>query len=162
MFAKDFATLHHRYALRGRIDETAPVTTASDIVIDAPADRVWEVLADLRGWETWAPGFRVRSLDAVEPGREFRWTQNGTPLRSRFAVVEPARELSWTGSAFGLYRAVDRVILTPAGAGGEGRTRVTLQESLDGPFVRLVYGERRLRASHETRLAALKAHIESP
>jgi hypothetical protein len=157
MFAKDLATLHDEYALRGRIDDTAPVTSSSEIVIDAPAQRVWEVLADLRGWQTWAPGFRVRALDAVEPGREFRWAQDGTPLRSRFAIVEPGRELSWTGSALGLYRAVDRMVLTAEG----GRTRVTLQESFDGPLARLVFGERKLRAAHETRLTALKSHVEN-
>ncbi|NVI89436.1 SRPBCC family protein [Actinomadura sp. BRA 177] len=151
------ATLHDEYALRGRIDEAAPVTNTSSVLIDASPDRVWDVLAGLRGWETWAPGFKLRALDAVEPGREFRWTQNGTPLRSRFAVVDPGRELSWTGSMLGLYRAVDRMVLTPE----NGRTRVTLQESLDGPLVRLIYGQDKLRAGHETRLAALKAHIEA-
>ncbi|MEU8800357.1 SRPBCC family protein [Spirillospora sp. NPDC048819] len=158
MAARNLKTLHEEYALRGRIDEGAPVTSSSDIVIDAPAQEVWDVLADLRGWETWAPGFRVRALDAVEPGREFRWAQDGTPLRSRFAVVDPGRELSWTGSSLGLYRAVDRMVLTPEG----GRTRVTLQESLAGPLVRRVFGARKLRATHETRLKALKTHVETP
>ena len=156
MFAKDLATLRERYALGNRIDETAPVTSSSDIVIDAPAQEVWEVVADLRGWESWAPGFRLRALDAVESGREFRWTQDGAPLRSRFAIVDPGRELSWTGSAFGLYRAVDRMVLTPEG----GRTRVTLQESFDGPLARRVFGERKLRSAHETRLNALKTRVE--
>ncbi|WP_141580975.1 SRPBCC domain-containing protein [Actinomadura sp. WMMA1423] len=150
------ATLHDEYALRGRIDESAPVTSASSVLIDAPAARVWEVLADLRGWEAWSPDFRLRALEAVEPGREFRWSQAGTPLRSRFAVVEPGRELSWTGTFLALYRAVDRMVL----AGEGGRTRVTMQESLSGPLIRLIYGERRLRAGHEARLAALKNHVE--
>jgi hypothetical protein len=151
------ATLHDEYALRGRIDEAAPVTNTSSVLIDASPDRVWDVLAGLRGWETWAPGFKLRALDAVEPGRAFRWSLNGTPLRSRFAVVEPGRELSWTGSFLGFYHAVDRMVLTPE----NGRTRVTLQESLDGPLVRLIYPPRKLRAGHETHLAALKRHIEA-
>ncbi|WP_396452125.1 SRPBCC family protein [Actinomadura sp.] len=151
----DLATLHDEYALRGRIDEAAPVTNTSSTWIDAPPARVWAVLADLRGWEAWAPGFRLRALDAVEPGREFRWSQNGTPLRSRFAVVDPERELSWTGSFLGFYRAVDRMVLAPE----RGGTRVTLQESLDGPLVRLIYGPDKLRAGHEARLAALNSHI---
>lgn len=153
----NLATLHDEYALRGRIDEAAPVTNTSSVLIDASPAEIWDVLADLRGWETWAPGFTVRALHAVEPGREFRWAQNGTPLRSRFAVVDPGRELSWTGSMLGLYRAVDRMVLTPEG----GRTRVTLQESLDGPLVRRIYPSRKLRAGHETRLAALKTRIET-
>ncbi|HEU5023574.1 MAG TPA: SRPBCC family protein [Spirillospora sp.] len=151
------ATLHDEYALRGRIDEEASVVSASSVLIDASPARIWDVLADLRGWEGWATDFRLRALDAVEPGREFRWAQKGVPLRSRFAVVAPGRELSWTGSMLGLYRAVDRMVL----AVENGRTRVTLQESLDGPLVRLVYGEDKLRAGHEARLAALKDHIES-
>ncbi|NKZ05733.1 SRPBCC family protein [Actinomadura latina] len=151
------ATLHDEYALRGRIDESAPVTNTSSVLIDASPARVWDVLADLRGWETWAPGFRLRALDAVEPGREFRWTQNGTPLRSRFAVVDPGRELSWTGSFLARYRAVDRLVL----AEEDGRTRVTVQESLDGPLVHRVYPPHKLRAGHETRLAALKDHLET-
>ena len=152
----NLATLHDDYALHGRIDEDAPVVSASSVLIDASPDRIWDVLADLRGWEEWATDFRLRALDAVEPGREFRWAQKGVPLRSRFAVVAPGRELSWTGSMLGLYRAVDRMVLT----GENGRTRVTLQESLDGPLVRLVYGENKLRAGHEARLAALRTRIE--
>ncbi|MES9543273.1 MULTISPECIES: SRPBCC domain-containing protein [unclassified Actinomadura] len=150
------ATLHDDYALRGRIDEAAPVTSASSVLIDAPAALVWEVLADLRGWETWSPDFRLRALDAVEPGKEFRWSQAGTPLRSRFAVVDPGRELSWTGTFLAVYRAVDRLVLAEEG----GRTRVTTEESLSGPLIRLIYGEPKLRAGHEKRLAALKSHIE--
>ena len=149
-------TLHNEYAVRGRIDESAPVTNTSEIVVAAPVDEVWAVLVDLRGWESWAPDFRLRTLDAVEPGREFRWAQSGVPLRSRFAVVDPGRELGWSGT-FLRYRAVDRLVL----ADEDGRTRVTLQESLDGPLVRLVFGEHKLRAAHETRLTALKTHIEN-
>lgn len=148
-------TLHDEYALRGRIDESAQLTNASSVVIDRPAGEVWDVLADLRGWEGWDPGFKLRSLDAVEPGREFRWAQSGTPLRSRFAVVDPGRELSWTGVFLGVYKAVDRMVLTTEGTG----TRVTVQESLAGPFLTLFYSERKLRAGHEARLAALKAHL---
>ncbi|MFA1539624.1 SRPBCC family protein [Actinomadura monticuli] len=152
----NLATLHDEYALRGRIDESAPVTNTSSVLIDASPARVWDVLADLRGWETWAPGFRLRALHAVEPGREFRWAQNGTPLRSRFAVVAPGRELSWTGTCLALYRAVDRLVLAEEG----GRTRVTVQESLTGPLVRRLYGQRKLREGHEIRLAALKTRVE--
>src|SRR5690606_42150432 len=98
MFAKDFATLHREYALRGRIDETAPVTSSSEVVVDAPAERGWEVLADLRGWEPWATGFRIRALGAVEPHRECRWAPNGRPRRTRFAVVSPGRRPRSAGS----------------------------------------------------------------
>lgn len=50
--------LHERYASQGRIDEAAPVRSTSHVVVDAPVDRVWRVLADLPGWPRWYPARR--------------------------------------------------------------------------------------------------------
>ncbi len=50
-------------------------------------------------------------------------------MRSTFAVVNPGHELTWTGRFLG-YKAVDQHLLEPA---GNGRTTVTIRESLAGP-----------------------------
>jgi hypothetical protein len=36
--------LHERYAKQGRIDEQAPIQTASDVLINAPIAEVWTLL----------------------------------------------------------------------------------------------------------------------
>jgi len=56
-------------------------------------------------------------------------------MRSTFAVVTPRRELTWTGRFLG-YKAVDQHLLEPA---GNGRTTVTIRESLAGPLLPLFY-----------------------
>lgn len=51
------AVLHEEYARNGRIDAAAQLTNSSDLVVDAPVGRVWEVIGDLRTWSTRAaPG----------------------------------------------------------------------------------------------------------
>ncbi|WP_240971850.1 MULTISPECIES: SRPBCC family protein [unclassified Microbispora] len=146
------AVLHEEYAARGRVDPDAQLTSSSTLVMDAPVDRVWKVMADLRTWPSWVSGIRILELGEVRPGASFRWRLNGVPLRSRFAVVEPLRELTWTGTFLGCYRAVDRHVLEPL---DDGRTRVTVEESLAGPLLPLFYREPTLRANHERWLSDL-------
>ncbi|MBD3143448.1 SRPBCC domain-containing protein [Microbispora bryophytorum] len=146
------AVLHDDYAARGRVDSDAQLTSSSRLVVDAPVDRVWTVMADLRAWPSWASGIRILELGDVRPGAPFRWRLNGVPLRSRFAVVDPRRELTWTGIFLGRYRAVDRHVLEPLEG---GRTRITVEESLAGPLLPLFYRESMLRANHERWLSDL-------
>ncbi|MGW5262229.1 SRPBCC family protein [Microbispora sp. NPDC004025] len=146
------AVLHEEYAARGRVDPDAQLISSSHLVVDVAADRVWEVMADLRAWPSWASRIRITELGEVRPGASFRWRLNGVPLRSRFAVVEPARELTWTGTFLGRYRAVDRHVLEPLEGGG---TRITVEESLAGPLLPLFYREPMLRANHERWLSDL-------
>ncbi|MGI5238376.1 SRPBCC family protein [Dactylosporangium sp. CA-139066] len=149
------AVLHREYALQGRIDAAAPVTSESSIVIDAPPQRVWAVLADLRSWPEWSPKRRVLRLGEMAPGVSFRWKLGAVAVNSTFAVVEPGRELTWSGVVAG-YKAVDQQVLEPLPG---GRTRVTMRESLDGPLVRVLFGAKRLRAGHEEYLRELQQAV---
>jgi hypothetical protein len=149
--------LHDEYAARGRIDPDASLISSSSLVIDAPVARVWEVMADLASWPSWASNLEIVELTDVRPDAPFRWKLNGVPLRSRFAVVDAERELTWTGVFFG-HKAVDRHVLEPL---EDGRTRTTVEESLAGPLLPLFYSESKLRANHERWLAELKAAVEA-
>lgn len=151
------ADLHEQYAKRSRIDEAAPTTCSVSTVIGAPPARVWEVLSDVAGWPGWYPGMRVLDVGEVRPGTRLRWQTGGATIRSVFAVVEPERELTWTGR-FLCYKAVDRHLLEPL---PDGRTRVTIAESLAGPLLPLLYPSAKLREGHERWLAALRNRLET-
>lgn len=150
-------TLHEDYAKRGRIDEAAPITSRSTIIIDAPIGQVWDVLHDLRAWPTWYPDIQVLELTSVTPDTPFTWKLNGATIRSTFALVDPQRGLAWTGISFG-FKAVDLHLLEPV---NESRTRVTIAESLGGPLLSLLYSSAKLRANHEKWLARLKHFVEN-
>jgi hypothetical protein len=149
-------TLHDEYAVRSRIDTDAPLVSASETIIEAPVERVWAAVADMRGWPAWAPGIRILELTEVAAGAPFRWRLGPTRIRSTFAVVEAGRELTWTGRV-AWYKAVDRHVLEPA---GPGRTRVIVEESLAGPLLPLLFSAAKLRANHQAWLAGLKRFVE--
>lgn len=100
-------TLRTEYAAYGKIDEAAPITNTSSVIIDAPVQRVWAALIDIRSWETWYIGFKLQELNEITPSAAFRWKLSGMAFKSTFAVVEEGRELSWTGR-FLVYNAIDR------------------------------------------------------
>ncbi|GAB4086047.1 SRPBCC family protein [Myceligenerans cantabricum] len=96
------------------IDDSAVVTSSTEIVIDAPLDEVWDVHTDVEGWARWQDAvLTVERLDSgdLAPGSRFRWT---TPVpESDFAPadtltitstvlrVEPGECVLWEGPAIG-------------------------------------------------------------
>lgn len=149
--------LHEQYAKQGRIDEQAPVQTASSIDIGAPIEQVWQRLVNFPAWPTISPAFRnVRLEGTVVVDAGFRFTLNHVPIRATFAVVEPGRALIWTGT-FLWFNAVDLYTLEPTTAGG---TRLTLAESLAGALALLFTNSTQIRLQHERWLVALKRAVE--
>ena len=150
------ATLHDEYAKQRRIDRHAPVTSSSSIDIGASPSAVWQALVDVRSWPRWWSGMQVVELGDVRADAPFTWRLNGIAIRSTFAVVDAERELTWTGRVFG-FKAVDRHTVEPAGDRG---ARVTVEESLAGPFLAVLFPARKLKENHEKWLTSLKGFVE--
>jgi hypothetical protein len=149
--------LHEEYAKHGRLDENAPVRAVDSIVIAAPVAAVWQLIIDMGNWPTWRSDARVTRLGAIEADAGFRWKIRGASIRSTFAVVAPERELAWTGVAMGWIKAIDRIRLAAA---EDGRTTVTMEESMSGPLLTLFYSEGKLRQGHQDMLRMLKTAAE--
>ena len=149
--------LHEQYAKREHIDTRAPVSAAYEVEIDAPVQRVWELLADPMAWPSFAPEVHDVHLDApVAVDTRFTWANGKAHMKSRFAVVDPGREITWTGVSSG-FKAVHRHLLD---ATSDTTTRVRSEESMAGPLLPLVYGSAKLQAGLEQWLTALKAAAE--
>jgi Polyketide cyclase / dehydrase and lipid transport len=94
--------LHEEYAKKGRIDEEAPVEAFHEVRIEAPVERVWELLSDVPGWGTWYPDVHDVHLDSgVKADARFTWTNGKARIKSTFAVVDEEREITWTGVSWG-------------------------------------------------------------
>jgi len=149
--------LHQRYAKQERIDTEAPVTAAYEVEIDAPLQRIWDLLADPLAWPSFAPEVHDVHLDGpVAADTRFTWANGRARMKSRFAVVDPGRELTWTGVSSGA-KAVHRHLLE---ATGDGATRVRSEESMAGPLLVLFYSSAKLQAGLETWLTGLKTAAE--
>ena len=71
------------------------------IEIDAPAQRVWEVLADFASYPEWNPMIR-RASGELQTGARLtvRFEPDGSrghTFRPKLIVVDPCRELRWLG-----------------------------------------------------------------
>lgn len=107
------------------------------IDIDAPPERIWEVLVDLPAWEEWNPfipsvkgtlqvGGRLRIV-VVPPGIK------PMQFRPEVFVVRPFGEILWGGSFLWIvYRGDHAIFLQPLPGGG---TRFRQRERFRGPMV---------------------------
>ena len=152
--------LHEDFAKKHRIDDRAAIRARHEVTVAAPPAVVWAVLSDVEHWDVnLEPGVHdIRVPDGVVPGARFTRVNKGATMKAQFAVVQPERELAWTGSAFGA-KVVHRYVLDALPGGG---TRVTVEESMAGPMLALVFfTSRKCQALLETCLAKLKASAEA-
>jgi uncharacterized membrane protein len=141
------------------INSNAPAIARHEILIAAPSDTVWALLADINQWPTWNPNISTAALEGeLEPGTRFHWRSGGTAIVSTLQEVEPQRRLSWTGSVMGI-RAIHIWHLEPHGNAVVVRT----EESFEGWMAQLMKPimQKMLDTSLKTWLEHLKHHAET-
>ena len=118
------------------------------VEIDAPAEKVWSVLADVENWPKWTPSVRqVEPLDDsdVKVGSRFRVTQPMLkPSVWEITKLEPQRSFSWSTGVMGIVTDADHDIESDRPNG----VTVTLRLSQRGPMAwlaSLLFGARTRR-----------------
>jgi uncharacterized protein YndB with AHSA1/START domain len=150
--------LHEEYAKKGRIDEKAPITATYEVRIEAPVERVWELLSNPPDWGTFDPDIHDVHLDSgVKPDARFTWRNGKARMKSRFAVVDAEQEITWTGVAYGA-KVIHRHVLEPTGGGGA--TRLFCEESMVWPLLALFFDSAKLQTGLKKWLTTLKTAAE--
>jgi uncharacterized protein YndB with AHSA1/START domain len=111
--------------------ENSSVYARNEIVIAAPAERVWRWLIRAARWPDWySNSHNIKFLSGHEPdlapGTEFQWKTFGATIRSRVIVFEPPHELGW--DARGVLRAYHGWLIDPDANG----CRVVTEECQNG------------------------------
>ncbi len=144
----------------------APVTALNEITIAAPAQAVWELLADTSRWPQWYAACRWVRNSAAGPlpaGAAFDWKAHPVALHSVVSESVPGRVFRYTAASGGLH--VDHAFTltqTPEG------TRVLSKETQAGPLPaagRAVLGPSLRRATQrwlEDLAATVPATVASP
>lgn len=136
------------------------VTTVVDV--DAPAPRVWAVLADVSNWPSWTPTMtEVRLLDGnrLGPGGAAEIRQPRLPKAVwRVTEFDPGRWFVWAAQGPGVRTVAGHHVEQLA----DGHCRVTLSIDTTGPLSRplwLLIGGL-TRGYVQTEAACLKRHCE--
>ena len=144
-------------ASSGAIEENAPVKTSVEITIDAPRDRVWNLLTDVKDWPSWEHDVSSAKISGLPTsGTAFVWKTSGTNIQSRLALVVPESAFAWTGKAYGIHVIHQWKLQQLPG----DRTLVQTEESADGPLVTVFYSSKKLEASDQRWLNDLKLAAE--
>lgn len=140
------------------INENAPVKLRNQVEIDAPADKVWNVLTDIRNWPNWQEAVtETEVLGAIEEGTRFNWKAGGLSFKSMIHTQTPRSKFGWTGKTIGT-SAVHNWTFEENG----NKTIVKVEESLQGVLPKLFrsYFQKNLDAGMAKSLKELKAASE--
>jgi uncharacterized protein YndB with AHSA1/START domain len=66
----------------------------SKVEIDAPVEKVWEVMTNPEHWPQWFPGFdTVSNLTSISKGGTFAWTDDDRTGKGTIRALEPMKRL---------------------------------------------------------------------
>ena len=141
--------------------------TTSDIVIEASADEIMDVIADFASYPSWATG--MKTADVVKPGdggraEQVHFVLDATPIRDEYDlgyVWDGDRSVSWSLVEPGsMLKSMDGAYtLDPA---GDGTTRVTYQLAVDVSIPLLGMLKRKAeKVIIDTALKGLKKQVEA-
>ena len=126
-------------------------TTHTEMVIDAPVERVWDVLTDLPGWNVWNPTlFDVKgpAAGATSPWRpaagtevrmKLRMWKLKVPMRQQIRVVDPPRQFTWRSKQMLPAAAFDVVRTFRLEPVDENRTRFVQTEEGSGFLAKAIF-----------------------
>ena len=128
-----------------------PIVVRNEIVIPAPAERVWDLLTDVANWPSWyraCKWVRVESKNTANRATSFRWKAHPVKLRSTVTAAERPHSFSIDADGLGVH--AERAFTLRPTPDGRG-TIVVSYETQVGPlprFGRAIVAPR-LRASNQ-------------
>ena len=116
------------------INNNAPVKCSNTITINASNKKVWDVLTNINNWDNWQTDISTPKLNGeLKPNSTFDWKAGGAKIHSTLHTIDPFRQIGWTGKTFGMF-AIHNWTITEK----DGRTVVSVEESLEGFFAKLL------------------------
>jgi hypothetical protein len=138
------------------IDVKAPVVVhiVIVIVIDAPLQRVWQLLTEVSSWPDWQPDITAAAGDRpLRTDSTFYWSTIGLDIESTVYLLQSPRRILWGGTAHG----ITGIHLWTFDAIGSS-VHVHTEESWNGhPVLANVDG---MRAAFGESLAAWLSHLK--
>jgi uncharacterized protein YndB with AHSA1/START domain len=68
-----------------------------EVEIDAPVEKVWQVMTDPKHWDEWFPGVdSVSNVTSTGKGGNFQWVSDGKTGQATIVNMEPMKRLEIT------------------------------------------------------------------
>jgi uncharacterized membrane protein len=110
------------------INNSAPVKSRGDIKINAPVDKVWNILTTINDWPSWQSEVTQSRLNGeLSEGVGFKWKAGGLSFSSEIHTIVSNKEFGWTGRTIGTSAIHNWFFSDQA-----GDTLIRVEESLQG------------------------------
>ena len=137
-----------------QVNKHAPACHDEEIIIDAPAEKVYHILSDITNWPNWQSKVsETRLYGQIAPGTRFDWKTGGFRIKSEIHTATSPFELGWTGKMLWI-KAIHNWTFHPEGKS----TRVAVQESLEGFLAGMI--QKTLVKEIKNNLLGLKVEAE--
>ncbi|MBI3773288.1 MAG: SRPBCC family protein [Gammaproteobacteria bacterium] len=84
------------------INRSAPAVATHELLIHAPAQKIWSLISEIDHWPSWNPVVKSAKLNgAFDIGTTFNWKSGGISIISTLQEIQPTTKLVWTGKAIG-------------------------------------------------------------
>ena len=146
------------YTVSESINKEAPVKTYQEITINAPVQKVYQIMSDIDHWEDWHSDVKDPKLNGVfKKGSTFDWKSGGLTIHSTLHTVQPGHKIGWSGKAFGAFAIHNWSFVEH-----NGKTTVKVEESMEGWLVSLMRStfQKGLESSLQIWLKNLKIQAE--
>lgn len=141
-------------AENAKINSEASIRDSQAIIINAPIDKVWDVLIDIKSWNQWNEALAVSKTEKLEAGISFKWSMSGLQVFSTVQKIQSPELLTWTTKAFGI-KAIHVWRLEES----DKQTIVTSEASIQG-FRTLFFSHHKLHSALLNWLDKLKQRAE--
>jgi hypothetical protein len=133
----------------------------TEILIQAPAEQVWDVLTAVEAWPKWSSGV-LDVKGRAGPGESIKLVSEANPKRAfslKVAKLDRPHSMVWVGGMpLGLFRGERSFSLRPEGAD----TLFRMREQYTGPLLPLIWRSMPdLRPSFDKFASGLKTQAES-
>jgi len=143
-------------AKEGKINENASIKDQHSIIINAPIEKVWEILIDLNSWHEWNKEISGMKVEGeIKEGTKFKWVNHGKKTSSQIQQFKAPTDLAWSGKT-SLVKEIQSWQLES----DEGQTIVTLSASLHGAFTFFVNSHLKVYNELINWIESLKARAE--
>lgn len=146
-------------AAQGKTDPGAPLQTTQQIIINAPANKIWALLANPQAWPGWNSMIAQTSAPStLQNGSLFSYDTDGMSIHAAVRRFIPSQALAWTGDVLN-FHAIQTWTLTPRPGGA---TLVATSESVNGFMISFFFSRAQMERDDQSWLEKLKAAAERP
>jgi len=124
-----YVSITYGQKMNMEVDTKAKAYAIDSIEINAPAEKVYSLIANIKNWPNWFEGVTEVNVNGnIQEGTDFTWKAKGYKIKSKIHTIKTNTAIGWTGKMWW----IDAVHNWRFKSDRNGKTKVIVQENFAG------------------------------